>query len=128
MKALVQTTRQFEFSLPNLDTLVLVEELDDKVTIRATKNSFSEPRKVQFIRELAAEGFISESYQSFTGLIEETWLHVRWLVDASWLKLRAASTARTRRFLISVLSYFMIGLMVCAALMRLGLIITQFVH
>ena len=63
MKTLVRPNRQFEFCFPNLDTLILVEESDDEVVVRATNNSFSERRKVQFIRELAAK----DSFPKATG-------------------------------------------------------------
>ena len=46
--------------------------------------------------ELAAEGFISESYRWFAGSGMGEWLGVRWLVDASWVKMHEANTARAR--------------------------------
>ena len=53
--------RSFEFCFIHLDyTLVRVEELEGRVTIRATADTFSRRRKTSFIRELAAEGFISD--------------------------------------------------------------------
>ena len=63
MKTLTRIQRQFEFCFPNLDTLVLVEEFDDCLLIRATRNTFSEERKIRFVHELVAEGFVSESYK-----------------------------------------------------------------
>lgn len=105
--------RCYEFSFPRLDTLVQVEERTDEVVIRATRNTFTERRKVCFIRELAAEGFISETYQWFSGFGDWSALPVRWLVDYSWLKPDQHARARTNRF--------MIRLIVGAFLLWLGL-------
>ena len=95
--------KKFEFCFPHLDTLVLVEESEDEVVIRATRNTFSEQRKIRFIHELAAEGFISDSYQQVSSLESASWLRVRWLKDASWLKLDAAQVARTRTIMVRLL-------------------------
>ncbi len=92
--------RFYEFCFPKLDTLVQVQELDDEVVIRATRDTFTERRKVCFIRELAAEGFISEAYQWFSGFGGWSSLPVRWLVDYSWLKSGKNVCARTNRFMI----------------------------
>jgi len=94
----------FEFSFPRLDTLVQVEETEDEVVVRATRDSFSERRKIGFIRELAAEGFISEVYQSFSGFGGWSSLPVRWLVDRSWLKLDKAVRIRTNRIMIRLIA------------------------
>ncbi len=119
MKTLVRPTRQFEFCFPNLDTLVLVEESDNEVVIRATRNAFSEQRKIHFIQQLAAEGFISDSYKWFSDFRSAKWLPLQWLVDYSWLKPNGAQAARTR--------CFMIRLLACAGLLWLGLMIALLV-
>jgi hypothetical protein len=98
MNSLHEKTRFYEFCFPKVDTLLRVEELDGAVTVRATRDSFSDQRKISFIRELVAEGFIPEDYR-WLGLPEgrSPQRGVRWLVDASWLRLDEASLARTRR-------------------------------
>jgi hypothetical protein len=69
--------RHFEFQFPDVDTRILVEDLKDGVIIRASCDTFSERRKLRFVRELAAEGFIADCFQwSCRG--------VRWLVDESF--------------------------------------------
>jgi hypothetical protein len=99
------STGQFEFCFPQLDTLILVEELATEVVIRATRNTFSEQRKIYFIRELAAEGFISDNYRWVTGFDSFSWLRVHWLLDASWLEPCQVQIARSRKFMIRLLAF-----------------------
>jgi len=102
MKTHTQFNRRFEFQFPDVDTRILVEDLEDEVVIRASRDTFSERRKQNFIRELAAEGFIADCFQwSCQG--------VRWLVDASCAKSTETIAARTNRF--------MIRLFVCSVLL-----------
>jgi len=82
----------YEFSFPRLGTMILVEELPGEVVIRATRNTFSEARKLAFVRALAQEGFIADEYGWATGGLPA---RVRWLVDGSWLT--PHSIGRTRR-------------------------------
>jgi len=103
MKAIRHGPRCFEFHFPKLDTLALVEVHSTAVVIRATRNTFSEQQKICFIHELAAEGFIDESYQWFTGFGQGPFLAVRWLVDFSWAQLAATFVTRTRRFMLRLL-------------------------
>jgi hypothetical protein len=108
MKSIPRESRTFEFCFRELDyTLVLVEKSADEITIRATADTFSNHRKICFIRELAAEGFIPDDYRWFSLTGPETYTRgVRWLVDFSWLKLDEALIARTnrlvRRFILPV--------------------------
>jgi hypothetical protein len=84
----------FEFYLAPLDTHVLVERFDDAVVMRLSRDNLSEMRKLCFVRELAAEGFIPD---------ECRWRSVppvRWVVDPSWLKLDPEVIAQTRRFML----------------------------
>ncbi len=62
MKAIAPGPHVFEFSFPKKDTLLKVEVWEDAVTIRATRNTFSPPRRAAFVRELIAEGFIAPDY------------------------------------------------------------------
>jgi hypothetical protein len=108
MKSIPRESHTFEFCFIELDyTLVRVEESAGDVTIRATADTFSNHRKICFIRELAAEGFIPDDYRWFSLTGSETYTRVvRWLVDFSWLKLDEALIARTnrlvRRFILPV--------------------------
>jgi hypothetical protein len=103
MKPKVHSDRSFEFYFPDLDTLVLVEDAEDRVIIRATRNSFSDRRKTHFIRRLAAEGFIPDHYQ-WTSSVDSEWSQVCWMVDASWVRVHKGNTVRTRRFMIRLLA------------------------
>ncbi len=99
---------QHMFYFANLDTLVLVENLGDKVVIRATRDSFTERHKMLFIHELAAEGFIPNSYQFFSDLGSPL-APLDWLVDATWLRPSPGAMARARKL--------MIGLLISAAIL-----------
>jgi hypothetical protein len=102
MKTHAQFNRRFEFQFPDVDTRILVEDLEDGVVIHATRDTFSERRKQSFIRELAVEGFIADCFQwSCAG--------IRWLVDAPPAKPNDDLTMRTDRF--------MIRLFVCSVLL-----------
>lgn len=102
MKETIFFKPSFEFYFPDVDTLVQVEDVADEVTIRATRNGLSDRRKMLFIRHLAAEGFIADRYQWFTGSDSE-WSHIRWLLDASWVRLPQAKIAHARKFMIRLL-------------------------
>ncbi|HEY4299250.1 MAG TPA: hypothetical protein VGM73_00150 [Candidatus Didemnitutus sp.] len=102
MNTLQAQPRRFEFGFPYLDTCVLVEDFGQSVTIRATRNTFTEQRKIAFIRELAAEGFIDASYQWFSLAGSESYFGVRWRVDFSWLKLPVLLLARLRRMMVGM--------------------------
>ena len=106
-KGPVKTTREharrFEFCFPMQDVLVLVEESESGVLIRATRDCFSAERKTAFVRELAMEGFISDQYRWAT--LDGAWscFGIRWSVDYSWLVLSEEVLARTRRFMLTIL-------------------------
>jgi hypothetical protein len=103
MKTSLTSPRHFEFCFPHLDTLILVEDNGEAVDIRATRDTFSEQRKQAFIRELAAEGFIADSYRWFSLAGPESYFGVHWRVDFSWLELPALVLARARRFMLGLL-------------------------
>lgn len=94
----------YEFCFPRLDTLVRVEETEDQVVIRATRDTFSEQRKRCFLRELVAEGFISDCYQWSTGFNSLSWPRIRWFVDFSWLEPTGHTGKRAHRFMIGLLA------------------------
>lgn len=82
-------TRSFDFYFHDLDTTVVVEDATDAVLIRASRDTFTSRRKLSFIRELAAEGFIADCVR-----------RVRWLVDVSLTNPRLDVAARTKRFML----------------------------
>jgi hypothetical protein len=95
--------REFQFYIPDLDNIVLVNShADGTVTVRATRGNCSEERKVGFIRRLATEGFIPDEYQCFSGPVDES-QGIRWIKDHSWLKISPAVTQRSNRFMAKLL-------------------------
>ena len=115
MKTTLPVRQTFEFCFPEKDTLLRVEEAEDSVVIRATRDSFSPSRKASFVRELVAEGFISESYRWFSVAEPDTFMGVRWLIDISWLRLPETVLASARRFMGRILCggcLLWVGLMV----------------
>jgi hypothetical protein len=93
-------TNEFEFYFPEVDTLVLVEDLGEGVVIRAALDTFSEPRKVCFIHELAAEGFISDDYKWFSSFASSSSFRIRWVIDKSWIKQNRLLAKRTNRLML----------------------------
>lgn len=92
-------SKEFQFYFPDLDNIVLVNcHTDGTVTVRVTKGNFTEERKLTFIRRLAAEGFIPDEYQQFSGSVDES-NGIRWIKDLSWLKISPAVTHRCNRFM-----------------------------
>jgi hypothetical protein len=95
--------KDFQFYFPELDNIVLVEcHEDETVTIRASKNNVPEERKIIFIRKLAAEGFIPDNYQWFSGSTDG-FNGVLWEKDYSWLKIRRIPKDRANRFMARLL-------------------------
>lgn len=76
-----------EFYTRGPDNLLLVEIDDGAVTVRAARDNFSERRKMFFIRELAAEGFIPDKFLYFTNAEEPFLLGLSWIIDLSWLSI-----------------------------------------
>ncbi|HZL41886.1 MAG TPA: hypothetical protein VFD66_01240 [Verrucomicrobiae bacterium] len=89
MKTRTHPDRSFEFYFPDVDTLLLVENSDDQVWIRATKDTFTERRKLHFLHTLAAEGFVPDRCQWISSF-DASWLPVHWAVDASWVRIGEA--------------------------------------
>jgi len=97
MKIHSSPARRYDFYFPDLDTLVRVESSPEGVTIRASRNSFSDQRKRSFIHELAAEGFIPEDFEWRSLGSSELSRGVRWLIDFSWLNIDASALALADR-------------------------------
>ncbi len=65
--------------------------------VRAAQGNFSERRKAFLIRQLAAEGYIPDQFETFT---EEAPVGgLTWTIDRSLLVIGPAATRRTRRFM-----------------------------
>jgi hypothetical protein len=88
--------------------------------IRATRDTFSEERKICFIRELAAEGFIPDDYRwLYNGPTSNGCSLIRWSVDRSWCELSPHAIAETRRFMLKIIAggiLLWLLLMVCVFL------------
>ena len=95
--------RVFDFNFPDHDTLIRVEDRDDLITIRATRDTFNRSARERFIHHLAAEGFIPDEFQWFAfdqGTIARP---LCWVIDYSWLELDAGDTARARHFMLRLI-------------------------
>jgi hypothetical protein len=106
--SLVPARAEFYFRKP--DNMILVENGDDGVIIRAAHDNFSEKRKSLFIRELACEGFIPEHLQWSTESDFAGPFGVKWVVDSSWVRVhpthqRSVVTRLLRIYLMASLSW-----------------------
>jgi hypothetical protein len=121
MKAAPPEHRTFEFRFPALDTLVKVEVRDERVTIRASRDSFSSQRKEAFIHELAAEGFIPDEYR-WHSVRATGWAtsNLRWLVDYSWRAEGPESQARAQKFALRTLAGSVVLLGVLTGMILVG--------
>jgi hypothetical protein len=93
----------YEFHLAEHQTAIQVVATKEKVIIRASRDRVPTERKISFIRELAAEGFIDTSYRFFGGF-EDGIFPIEWIIDESWLKPGNAARARTNRIMIGSLA------------------------
>jgi hypothetical protein len=125
---------QAEFYTRFPDNLIRVENrADGEVWIRATRRTFGRERRVCFIRELAAEGFIPAEFQfvSNAGEIDDLrggvnedeppsqqeWdslaSKIHWVVDASWA-LPSQTVLRTSHRRCGLLYAICLAAWVCA--------------
>jgi hypothetical protein len=90
-----------ELSLRKPENLILVENSEDSVVIRAARDNFSERAKVCFIRYLAAEGFISGEFEQFR---KSDWrgTAITWVVGHGWVRREPAYLQRLDRFIIQL--------------------------
>jgi hypothetical protein len=92
--------RCFEFCYPQVDTLLEVQEFDDHVEVRATRDPLSEEQKRAFIRGIADEGFISAHYRSSPiGRGPTTTHSIHWIIDHSWLEITEEILGPSRRLM-----------------------------
>ncbi|MDB6123136.1 MAG: hypothetical protein JWQ71_2129 [Pedosphaera sp.] len=95
MKAETSFPKRVTFHQKNPENFILVENNKNRAMIRAAFDNFSEARKVYFIKELAAEGFIPDHYQWFSDPDSDGYFGVRWIVDDSWLEVDRIGTLKT---------------------------------
>jgi len=93
------TAPKYEFCNNEPYNLLLVEQNESGVLIRAAWDNFSDRRKAFFIKEIAAEGFIPDRYQWFSNFEENSYNGVRWVIDRSWLKVHPESVVKARKFM-----------------------------
>lgn len=95
VKSIPQDTRCFDFRFPRQDMRLRVELSGDDVTVRASRNGFSEQRKSAFIRELAAEGFIPDMHRWYFAHDGHNFGRgVKWVIDRSWTEVEEAREAQ----------------------------------
>lgn len=119
MKTDVVTPTGYEFCFPELDTLVRVEVSAGAILLRATRATFSEDRKVAFIRELAYEGFIPDEYRWLAQQRLREGADLRWVIDHRWLELTPALLAKPRRFVVRLIAGATCGWVVMMAVLFL---------
>jgi hypothetical protein len=92
-----------EFPLRDPKNLILVQNSADGVIIRAARDNLSERDKACFIRYLAAEGFISDEFESFgkSGPCPTT--SITWLMEQNWARSQGTQLERVERFMIQLL-------------------------
>jgi hypothetical protein len=90
-----------ELSLLNPKNLIVVENSEERVVIRAPGKNFSEREKDCFIRYLAAEGFISDEFEHFR---KSGWngTSITWAVEQSRVKCESIRLRRADRFMIQL--------------------------
>lgn len=99
--------KEFEFYFSDLDNMLRVQCGEDgRVIVQCTQDNVPEKRKTFFIRELAAEGFIPDEYQWFSGTTTES-LRVQWVKDWSWVKVPETMGGRSVKFLLAVFVLWM---------------------
>jgi hypothetical protein len=119
MRAQKVLAKDFQFYISDLDNIVLVEcHEDETVTVRATKNNCPQERQISFIRKLAAEGFLPDEYQWFSGATDGS-NGVRWIKDLSWLKIEPAVKKHSHRFMKRL---FLAACVLWIAMMRILLV------
>src|SRR5258708_3668079 len=96
--------KQFEYIHHQPENFILVEnEEDGEVLIRAARNNFSQRRKTAFIREMAAEGFIPDHLQWFPETNTYGFMGVKWVVDHSWVRIHSAARRKAKRAVVTML-------------------------
>lgn len=98
--------KQVEFINHEPENFILIEnETDGTVLIRAARNNFSERRKIAFIHEMAAEGFIPDHLQWFSDSDTHTLTDVKWVIDHSWVRIHSAARKNAKRLMVAMLMF-----------------------
>ena len=111
---------KYEFYHDQPYNLLLVEQNDDGVVIRAAWDNFSERRKTFFIKQIAAEGFIPDRYQWFSNFDDHGYTGIRWLIDRTWLKVHALPVEKAKKFMVRMLVGASCLWLIIMAMMALG--------
>ncbi len=88
---------KYEFCNNEPYNLILVEQKEDGVLIRAAWDNFSDRRKAFFIKQIAAEGFIPDRYQWFSNFEANSYTGIRWVIDRSWVTVDREQVWKARR-------------------------------
>lgn len=120
MHAEAVVPRRVELTLSRPDNHFRIENHRDGVCIRAARDDLSEKEKLLFVRYLAAEGYIPDLYQWFSGPMAGCYSGLEWIVDTS----RNTSTDRARHMALRQI----VRVLWCAALLWLALMSFAFVH
>jgi hypothetical protein len=94
---------KYEFYHNEPYNLLLVEQNENGVLIRAAWDNFSDRRKAFFIKEIAAEGFIPDRYQWFSNFDENNYTGIRWVIDRSWVTVQPEAVRKARKFMMWML-------------------------
>jgi len=80
MHAQIAVPKKFNLYIPDLDNHIRIENGADGVIISATRDNFSDNRKMFFIRHLSAEGFIPDRHKWFHESVADGFFGVKWIV------------------------------------------------
>jgi len=97
MKIAAATPGRFEFTFPEKDTLVVVENRDTGVVIRASRPTFTAVQKAAFVRHLVDEAFVPEPVRTREISTRPAPGGVQWLIDESLLNLPEWVLSASRR-------------------------------
>ena len=88
----------FEFTTHNPPNLIVVENSEHQVLFRAAEDNFSDRRKAFLIRQLAAEGYIPDVFETLTEYSRVPGL--TWVIDRSLFILSPEAKRRNHRFML----------------------------
>jgi hypothetical protein len=111
VNSLPVVSRQFVFRFPHVSTVVQVEVIGSSVTIRASADTFSRRRKLSFVRELVAEGFIPDEFQWSLFTEARSDYPIVWIVDRSGFEVVEENLA-SRRLAIRLVAATALGVAV----------------
>jgi hypothetical protein len=86
MRNHVVVSERIELCNARPENRLLIENHSASVIIRAAQDNFSPREKAFFIRYLAAEGYIPQSYEWFADSETAHFSGLTWVVDPSWIK------------------------------------------